>query len=108
MRSLWKQDQIAVIFKGFEVIGITKSWLSEKIPDNLLDITGYKFLRQDRVQDIAGCKKRGGGGILVYVKDDLYKHVQMVYEMSNLSGDIEQLWVLITKPASKPLVVGII
>ena len=62
MRSLWKQeDQIAVIFKGSEVIGITKSWLSEKIPDDLLDITGYKFLRPDRVQDIAGCKKRGGG-----------------------------------------------
>ena len=71
---------------------------------NYIKINSYGTFRQDRVEGIANCKSRGGG-IIVYLKD-VYKHV--VQEMTSISRDIAHLWVLITTPKSKPVLIGVV
>ena len=57
------------------------------------------------MEGIANCKSRGGG-IIVHLKDVVYKHV--VQEMTSISRDIAHLWVLITTPKSKPVLILVV
>lgn len=49
-----------VIDVGYDVVGVTESWLHAGIPDEAVEITGYKLLRQDR--------PTRAGGICIYIK----------------------------------------
>ena len=42
------------------------------------------------------------------MKDVVYKHAQVVQEISSVTRDIEHLWVLITRPKSKPVLIGVV
>ena len=48
---------------GIHIIAITETWLDKKIEDAEVDIPGYKIYRKDRDAD--------GGGVAVYVRNDL-------------------------------------
>lgn len=65
-RKLTKLDElrnIAYISK-VDVMCVCESWLKMEIPNDVLEIDGYKIIRCDR-------KGRIGGGILLYVKNFL-------------------------------------
>lgn len=49
-----------------EVLVLTKTWLSPKIPNNDISIDEYNIFRCDR--------RYKGGGVLIYVKDCLTVH----------------------------------
>lgn len=53
IKSLLRDEEI-------DILGITETWLSSKIPDNLVEIDGYDFFRVDR-----GSR---GGGVGIYVR----------------------------------------
>jgi hypothetical protein len=48
----------------YDIIGISESWGREKIGDAELTIDGFDMFRKDR-------KDRIGGGVLLYVKENL-------------------------------------
>lgn len=61
-----KMDEIRDLFVDgdFEIIGISETWLKPYKPSKMVEISGYKFYRNDRVT-------KRGGGVGLYVKSDL-------------------------------------
>nr|CAI5854168.1 unnamed protein product [Callosobruchus analis] len=64
------------------ILGITETWLSYKIPNELIDIDGYRFYRADRGST--------GGGVSVYVRNNIDASKYQI--TSQESGALEALW----------------
>ena len=47
------------------IIGITESWANNDIADAELGLEGYVMSRKDRMG------RRGGGGVLLYIKETI-------------------------------------
>lgn len=56
--------QTCFLDSKLDIICLTESWLTEEIPDDLISLQGYKLVRNDRIYG-------RGGGICVYIKNDL-------------------------------------
>ena len=80
---------------GIHIIAITETWLDKKIEDAEVDIPGYKIYRKDRDAD--------GGGVAVYVRNDLSVIRREDLEDPNLEG----LWLEITLPKSRGFLLGL-
>ena len=77
------------------VIGITESKIDKTILDSEVDIDGYSIIRCDRT--------RNGGGVLMYINNNVsYK------ERANFSKEIENVFVDILLPKTKPILVGVL
>ena len=62
---------------------LTETWLFENIPSDPFTVDGYVLLRKDR-------DKKRGGGVCIYIKQDLpFK------QWSNLESDIESIWITV-------------
>ena len=104
VRSLVRHiEEVKIVVKKFDIVSITETWLNSKIPNEVLAVTGYNILRQDRVEGLHNCKKRG---IVVYLKKEISVNANIVSEASTISDDIEQLWVAIRQPNHKPTLLG--
>ncbi len=72
--------------KEFDIVGITETWLNEKIDNEKLEIKGYKTpIRKDRDD--------GWGGVALYIKDELYYKRRLDLE----NPQLEAIWVEITQ-----------
>lgn len=84
-----KFEEIKEILVGsrVEVACFAESWLRSSIPDNAIEIPGFKFVRNDRVY-------ASGGGVIVYYRSHLT--CKLVYESTAVgtphSGSVECLW----------------
>ena len=107
VRSLTKNlNETQVIMDGFDVIGISESWLHEAISSSQISFEGYVSYRQDRGQNQPTRKR--GGGIVVYVKEALSTYSNLILQYSLSTTNLEQLWVEISKPNYKRQIVGTI
>jgi len=50
--------------EDLDVVGISETWLSDRISDNEISIQGYTLFRKDR----NSTNKSKGGGVALYVK----------------------------------------
>ena len=57
--------------KGFDVICLCETRLSNNLNGKLIEIPGYTLFRQDRCSNPAVGKR--GGGLCVYIQDNLVK-----------------------------------
>ena len=58
------------------VLAVTESWLNSDIEDGLVSINGYYIFRKDR-------PSRRGGGICVYLQQDIYAKRRLELEHEN-------------------------
>jgi len=72
--------------KGLAIVGVTESWAHEEIGDAKINIKGYSVFRRDRDVDEGGMKR--GGGVLLYVRNDL-----KAYEIESSEYKRESLFV---------------
>ena len=94
---LSKIDELRQIAKksNATIIGITESKLDKSVTDEEVKIEGYKILRDDR--------NRFGGGVACYIKSDIaYDQREDILE------EIENIFLNILLPNTKPILVGII
>lgn len=79
-RKLSKLDELRQIFSisNVDVACICETWLREEIDDAILNIAGYKLIRNDR-------KGRVGGGIAIYLKKSI--DFQVITKSSYDIGD---------------------
>ena len=78
----------------WNIIGITESWIDNRVNDSEIFIPGYCVVRRDRDRNV--------GGVCVYVKSDTANNVRPDLARDNL----EMVWVEIHLPHSKPILVG--
>ena len=76
------------------VLALNETWLDASISDDEIGIEGYTVVRKDR--------NRHGGGVLLYIKEDLAFNTRM-----DLSHDgLEAIWVKLLLPKSRGILVG--
>ena len=77
-----KLDLISAEFICHDILSFTESWLTPRVSDNDMIIPGYKPpFRRDRVG-------RMGGGVLVYVRNNINCHLRPDLHVSN----VECIW----------------
>ena len=85
VRSLLpKQDELQTLLERrstSHVMGLSETWLDESVADAEIDMTGFRVYRKDR--------NRNGGGVAVYVSDD----VKSVRRSDLEEEGIEALWI---------------
>ena len=99
-----KMDEIRHVINGFDIFCICETWLSNSVTDPLINIPGYVCFRQDRRSNtLAGNTglSKGGGGICIYVHNKYAVYAEVNNEISNVSVNIEQLWITINCPNVK-------
>ena len=82
------------LFSNAAVIGITESKLDDSIPNSEIDIDNYNLIRCDR--------NRQGGGVACYIRNDLNFNKKTLF-----TNEIENIFVDILLPKTKPFTVGI-
>lgn len=84
----------------FDVLALSDTWLSQKISDCEVTIPGYSVVRKDRT----GSAKLNGGGVLLYIRDNIPFTVNNELAANNE----ELLWIEINRPKCKPLLIAAI
>ena len=65
MKLIEKNDEIRILIhqNGFDILAISEIRLSDKIPNELVNIPGFTVYRKDRPIH--------GGGVLIYIKENI-------------------------------------
>ena len=88
------------------LLGLSETWLKEEIPSNMLNIQNYQLIRLDRQQKNSLGHTKAGGGICIFIKnniaydDDMFKHLN-VSEKS-----LEVQFVVITGKNAKMIIIA--
>ena len=80
-----------------DILVINETKLDQTVHDNEIYLPGFDVVRRDRITN-----GRNGGGVSMYLRSNLCFHVRDDLSSSNL----ESLIIEITKPRSKPFLVG--
>ena len=93
VRSLWsKIDLIQTTFSKFniDIITFSETWLTEVIPDDLMEINGYDIFRQDRKwNDDDSITPKKGGGVCLYIRKEYQSKTGHIAELELSNVDIE-------------------
>ena len=81
----------------FSIMGLSETWLQHS--DSLVDMSGYKFIHNHRLN-------RAGGGVGLYCSDDLNYKVRK--DLNYDSDCAESLFIEIVKPRGKSSIVGVV
>ena len=91
-----KIDQFKLHFENsaFDVITVSETWQTEDVNTSILNMKGFQLLRADRcVLNNVGLAPKKGGGLLIYVRDNI--NYPMDYNggqnISNAEIEIERL-----------------
>lgn len=87
VRSLTKnfpEFKAFLLRKGYDIVGVSETWLTSNVSNNLLNIDGYRFIRKDRPSR--------GGGIAVYLRSDWNCELLR----GNVSEYLEEIWLKIS------------
>ena len=98
VRSLYpKIDEIRLIVKdnNLDIFAVSETWLSDAIPNGLIDINGYTIFRRDRIGGI-------GGGVALYIRTT----IQHTICDDLISEKLENIWVHIKHVHFKPFLVS--
>ena len=96
-----KRDELELVIleDKLDIIGITESWLHDGIRDEEVSIKGYSMFRKDR--NLTG--KERGGGLLLFVKDEITAVENM--DLGGKSGD--SIWVRLSGTAGDDVLLGL-
>ena len=106
-RSLLKKmDQLRLLTTDSEVdiLSISETWLKPHLSSDLLEISGYKTYRLDRVFGPTR-KKLRGGGLVTYVSEEFASMCEPLIELNRTDENVEALWTFIHRPNCKNVVV---
>ena len=102
IRSLLpKIEQLRIILQEakIDIVTICETWLNNRIDTSLVDIKGYKSFRLDRKNPDNKAKR--GGGLLVYINDDLALGAKALTNLNTMNGDLESQWIEIDRPNAR-------
>ena len=105
-RSLYnKLDQLRIVLNDYlpHVFCISETWLKEQIPDGMVSIPDYSFVRLDRlVKNPQGYTKRGGG-VIMYILNGLDYKVMEQPHFTVSDHDLECTTVRINRKCTRPM-----
>ena len=85
------------------IVAITESWLKQNIPNSIIDIAGYNVYRQDRKFENREGRTKRGGGLLLYMRNDLL-YDNLGGDLFNINNqDVEITTIKINRPHTRKL-----
>ena len=116
IRSIWHRiDVLKINLQNnidIDIFGISETWLTKGLSDNLVNIPNYDILRCDRgwsednnnIDDNINIKK--GGGVCMYIKNELNysTHAMNVYDVS--CKNVECHWARIIQEKQRNVIIG--
>ena len=110
VRSLYANlCELQIRFKEFDILCFCETWLNTSITDQMISMEGFSLFRLDRENGNITTKKgrpKRGGGLIVYIKNELSKFAEIVDELSTVTVNVEQLWVSINKPNTRKQIIA--
>ena len=103
-----KMPEIEYYLGKYDVIGLTETWLNPKFDSNMISMSEYVMIRQDRTNKWDSEVKLAGGGSLFYIAKSLSDYIFELENCSKVTKHLEQLWIKICKPKNKTQIVGLI
>ena len=98
IRSLSKNyDELFVLFDDYDIILLSETWLNNTFDSRLINRDGFVLYRQDRDKKII----KKGGGLAIYIKSEIAVHASVIHEISDVTCNLEQLWVYVREPGRK-------
>ena len=104
IRSLLKNfDELFVLFDDYDIILLSETWLNNTVDSKLINRHGFTLYRQDRDNKI----KKKGGGLAIYVKDEIALYVSNISQVCDVTRNLEQMWVRVEEPGHRYYVIGV-
>ena len=93
---------------NLHILGISDTWLNNKLPNELFSLSNeYCLYRNDRGWTETGnLNVKKGGGVAIYVKNNLKSSNVEFQHLNNNSRDIESQWISIRQPNCKTIIIG--
>ena len=107
IRSLFSKNKFdmfkyQMINSGTDIICSSETWLKDALTTNILDIPGYKLARLDRSwKENDDIKK--GGGLCIYIKQNISFNDSHVCQFNISSKDIEIQWMILKFPKMRDM-----
>ena len=104
IRSLFNkinQLKLYLVDSNISCLGLSETWLTNTIPDNMLYIPGYSLLRLDRSWLNPQGQIKKGGGVCCYINTNMKFTHQEFDDLNCSNKDIEIHHILIEQPAIK-------
>ena len=104
----WETFKAQFMSSNLHFIGLSETWLNEKIPDNILNLSNeYTIVRNDRNWSEADTTEpKKGGGVAAFIKNTLDFSATNFKHLNQSSKDIELQWISISLPHSKSILIG--
>ena len=83
---------------------LSETWTTERTPDRLLNISGYRLVRRDRPRDSK--LARGHGGVALYVRECFETEVLSTRVTGVRNSNLEMLWVTVRVGKCRRLLIG--
>ena len=104
--SLWPNiNDVRVFLNDNEVscLFVSEAWLHDLIHNNLISIPGYNMYRQERQTLRANFPNwiKNGGGLAVYVRNDIYVDDSSLANLSVSNQDIKLQCLVLRPPSQK-------
>ena len=93
-----KIEEIRILAKKANpaILSVTETWFDKSITDNCVKIPNYNIIRRDRLTS------NRSGGVCMYIRSDLAYNQRNELE----NDDLEDIWLELLLPKSKPIVIG--
>ena len=109
IRSLYCKNKFEMfkqqlIDSNIHVIGISETWLKNELPSNIVQISGYDIIRNDRTWTEKG-KVKSGGGVCIYIKNDLIYSSEKYKFLNVSSKNIESQWISMNYPKMREIII---
>ena len=104
IQSLYPEfEEVKLLIKrnNIDVLAITESWLHDFYTDQMVHIDGYSLFRLDRQYD------KEHGGIVVYVKSNIFVNAIELDNLNRSNSDIEALWLVCKPNGHKTFTLGV-
>ena len=100
--DMFKQQMLN---SDIDVITLSETWLKEALTSNILDIPGYRLARMDRNWSKNNIIKKGGG-LCMYIKNDINFTDTDICKLNCSSIDIEIQWMVLKFPKMRDLIIA--
>ena len=80
---------------SFDILTLSKTWLTPNVMDDEVIIPGYSLVRKDRVSTVKSC----GGGVMIFIRDG----IPFVVKSDLTKDNFECLWVEVKRPKCRSL-----
>ena len=113
VRSLYsKLDELYIRFHDFDILCFSETLANSSHTDQMLSLYGFELYRLDRGSTPSlsdpKTKVKRGGGLIIYVKNDLSKFISMYDIGCRSSPNLEQLFILYDRPNVRKCAFGVV